>query len=131
MSIPNQPLRGLVAQGMDSRKSFAAANIVLLGGAVSSTPGSGSVTVTKPCLALIWGIGPGGSGSSMATTGGGGGGGAAGYRAVRVTTGQVISYTVGTPGAAAFGANGSAGTDTTITLPTGRILRAGGGGGRA
>lgn len=113
----SQKLRGFVAQGMNGKKAPAAR---ILAQADSST-GSGSITATNNCVALIYGFGGGGSGGSL----GGGGGGGAVYKRARIGAGQTITYSAGAGGAIATAGND--GGDTVITLPSGLVLKATGG----
>lgn len=84
-------------------------------GRVGST--TGTYTAAHTGWHYIFGWGGGGSGGSSAgTAASGGGSGAAGFIRVWLTEGQTITYTVGGEGVA-----------TTVTLPDGRVLTAGGG----
>ena len=66
------------------------------------TAGSGSYTVKKTGVLDILLYGPGGNGgSSPGTAASGGGGGGAARKRLKLRKGQVISYTVGTPGSGA------------------------------
>lgn len=120
-------IRGWVAQGMDGRRRKPVVE-VLRADLISS--GSGSITVPEHCTAYVWAIGAGGSGRTSGSNGAGGGGGGALYYECLVFSGQTISYVIGTGGAAVGTANadGFPGTDTTVTMPGNRVLRAGGGG---
>lgn len=121
-----QPLRGLVGQSMAAKKSHIGASIQLIN-ATTVTSGSGSLTATRPCQALIYGIGAGGSGGASGGQGSGGGGAGAFFKRFRLAIGQSISYSVGAGGAAASGTDGFDGGDTTVTLPNGLVMRGGGG----
>jgi hypothetical protein len=121
-----QPLRGFAGQGMNGHKRGADAKVDAVQVVEVTSLGTGSVTVLRHGWALIYLLGVGGSGEASA--GRGGGGGAALYRRVRVTPGQIISWTLGTPGAAApTSTPGNDGTDSTVTTPTGLVLKAGAG----
>lgn len=124
-------LRGLVAQSLNGRKSYADAFYVdLLALPVVATSGSAIVTAPDRCIAWILAQGPGGSGANDVSNGqaGGGGGGAALFHRVRLRKGDQIAYAIGAVGAGVPGdTNGSDATDTTITLPRGVVLTAGGG----
>lgn len=119
-------LLGLVAQGMNGKKSLAGAQIDLLDFA-QPTSGSSSIKAPRRCIALIYAFGAGASGQSVAVAASGSGGAAAGYRFLRLSPLQSISWVVGAPGASATGSLGNNGGDTTITLPGGSVLIAGGG----
>jgi hypothetical protein len=126
--MPNaQDLRGFVGQGMSGRRARG----VMPNRILDVTTGSGTVTLTKSATALIFLFGGCGSGAAQnAGTRGGGGGGAALFRRVALSAGSKIAYSVGAGGAGVItdpGGLGNAGGDTTLTLPDGRILRAGGG----
>lgn len=127
--MADRSVRGLVAQSMNGSRGLVAPKLGAL--PVNATSGSGSITVRRPCYALIIARGPGGSGGggSGPTVCSGGGGGAVLYKRVLLRAGQTISYTVGTPGAAPTFSSvpGNDGTDSTVTLPDGTVLRAGGG----
>lgn len=123
-----QKLRGLVAQGMSGRKPGSALSLSDL--PIVAATGSGVATASWDCWALIYAWGPGGSGGSGSGNSGapGGGGGGALFKRLRLSRGQTISYSVGTPGAGATtDTPGNSATDTTVTLPTGVVLTAGGG----
>lgn len=127
--MTGRSVRGLVAQSMNGSRGLVTPKFGAL--PVNATSGSGSITVRRPCYALIVARGPGGSGGggSGPTVCSGGGGGAALYKRVFLRAGQTISYTVGTPGAEPTFSSvpGNDGTDSTVTLPDGTVLRAGGG----
>lgn len=120
-------LRGFVGQGMDARKTAGRPTLLAIKDTTSSTD---SYTATTGCIALIYAWGAGGSGSLDGSQASGGGGGAAGYKRLRMTAGQVLSWSVGA-GAAAPTTVGIDGGDTTVTLPGGLVLTAGGGKGGA
>lgn len=129
MAGPNR-LRGFVNQSMSGKKPPSASRADAAQMVDTATPGAGSLTVARNGVALIYLEGPGGSGDAASR--GGGGGGAALCKKFRVTKGQVLSWTVGTPGAAAANpAPGNDGSDTTLTLPNGVVLTAGAGKGGA
>lgn len=104
-------------------------NTVLTSGSTWTVPEG--VTSVK-----LWVIGAGGGGGGAysfwgeyATQGGGGSGGLV-YKEFNVNPGEVISYTLGSPGiSGSTGAWGSAGGQTRATLPSGEILTALGGDG--
>lgn len=126
-----QPLRGLVGQSMSGRKPKAFPALVRQ---IDESLGASSFTATKAAVALIYAWGAGGSGArDGSNVASGGGGGGAGYKRIRITPGQVISWSIGVGGAAPGSdlTDGSPGTATTVTLPTGVVLTAGGGQGGA
>ncbi len=88
-----------------------------------ATSSTGSFTPSRGCIVILRGYGAGGGGGQ---SGGGncagGAGGGAGYAVLPVGAGQTISWSVGAAGAA-----DADGGDTTITLPSGLVLTAGGG----
>jgi len=95
-----------------------------------NTPGVGKTHnipagVTSVTVA-VWGAGGGGGGSSISGSGGNGGGGGGSTSATfNVTTGQTITYTVGTGGAggAATGGTGGNGTLSSLThIPSATTL---------
>jgi hypothetical protein len=117
-----QKLRGLVGQGMNGRRNRA---MQLAAVPVVATSGSGVVTARRACVALIFAWAPGGSGGS---DGSGAGGGAALFKRVYLPRGAALSYSIGAPGAGvSSSSNGNDGGDTTVTLPSGQVLTAGGG----
>lgn len=89
-----------------------------------ATSGTGSLTVTRAGWAHIWLVGPGGGGIQGGGGPGGGGGGAC-FKRIRVSKGQVISWSLGSPGATLPSTQDA--TNSTVTLPTGLQLVAGGG----
>ncbi|WP_372774055.1 glycine-rich domain-containing protein [Mangrovibacterium sp.] len=94
-----------------------------------TTPGAQSFTVPAGVTQITveaWGGGGAGGGSTHNSNGGGSGGGGGGYctQIFTVTTGQVISFTVGSGGIGTTGNDGTAGTATSILT-----LQANGGGG--
>lgn len=125
-------LRGFVGQSMGGRKPSPDAIVDILAyyDLVSSTPGT--IVAPRRCIALIYMIGGGASGGGQANNGGGGGGGSALFKRVRLSQGQVLSYSVAALVAAPVGVSvGSNGNPSTVTLPDGRKLIAGGGTGGA
>lgn len=114
-------LRGLVGQSLGGRKKNTGGLAQLLTFTDLSS-GSGSISPAFPGVALIFLWGGGGQGELGATSPGGGA--AALYKRVRVAKGQTLAYSVGAGGTGGGGAGG----DTTLTLPTGEVLRARGGG---
>lgn len=96
-----------------------------------AAPGSGTITVPADSVALIYLWGAGGTGRAADTgTCVGGGGGAALKRRVSVRAGQTMAYTVGAGPAGSLGGiarDGVDGGDTTLVLPSGEVLVAGGG----
>ena len=124
-----QKLRGFVGQGVDGRKrNDRPPRMVIL--PVFATSGSGVVFAPTKCVALIAAWGAGGSGANqvlLGTAGGGGGGGFLAKR-VRLAKGQSISFSVGLPGLGVpTDTDGNNGGATTVTLPSGVVLTAGGG----
>ncbi|WP_452418380.1 glycine-rich domain-containing protein [Phenylobacterium soli] len=110
---------------MSGHKPTAALELV---GIADGQSGAGSIIAAKPCVAVIYAIGGGASGGSGSPREIGGGGGAALLKTVKMAKGQTISWAVGA-GAAASGlaTYGFDGGDTTVTLPNGFVLTAGGG----
>jgi hypothetical protein len=115
-----QKLRGFVGQGVDGKKLLRGAMAQLIVFADVNS-GNGSISPRFAGLGLIfaWGAGGGALGGNGSDPGGGGG--AALFKLVRMVSRQPISYLVG------VGGNAADGTDTIVTLPDGRLLRAGGG----
>lgn len=111
-----QGLRGSVGQNMSGQRSralmFAATPLYVTGAA------SGSITIRRSCIGLfaLWGAG----GAGQVAVASGAGGGAACYAQVPLTAGQVVLYSSPAGGA-------GDGADAVVTLPDGRVLRAGGG----
>lgn len=108
---------GFVGQGMSGRKRLRGK---LLSYRAITTAGSG--TITAPALystnCEVWLTGAG-AGDNVTQ---GGGGGASLYKRMRCSPGQTMAYTVG-----AAASSGGDGGDTTLTMPTGIVLTAGGG----
>lgn len=119
-----QKLRGFVGQSLGGRKKNTGGLAQLLTFTDLST-GSGSISPAFPGVALIFLWGGGACGESGSGTGTGGGGGAALFKLARVSKGQSISYSVG---AGAVAGSNAVGGDTVVTLPTGIVLTARGGG---
>jgi hypothetical protein len=118
-------LRGFVAQSMSGRK-VVRLNFV---GMVDSLLGATSFTATVACYVFIFAHGGGGGGGAgSAGVGSGGNGADAGYKRFFLKPGQSISWTPGAAGAtnASIG-DGTPGGDTTVLLPNGVTLTAGGG----
>ena len=120
-----QKLRGFVGQGVGGGKKVDALPS-LLAAPMSIASGSGNITAARKCTAVIYAWGGGGSGADSVPAGGGGGGGCA-YKRVRLVAGQSLVYSVGAGGPATGTAIGSDGGDTTVTLPSGQIMKAQGG----
>lgn len=120
-----QKLRGFVGQAMSGRRAKLTPQV--FGHVNTTSTGAGSTTVTAPCWALIGILGAGEGGSNVGS-GEGGDGGDAAFSLVRVNPGWTISWSIGTGGTA--GSPGTAGGDTTVTLP-GYFMRAKGGGSSA
>src|SRR5258708_13199295 len=122
--LMGQKFRGLVGQGMDGRKSYRDASVRLLKTADPAL-GNASVTATAHCTALVYAWGGGGSGADEAggsIFAGGGGGGAALFKTVRLSRGQVVTWSIGAWGAAAMsGTTGNSGGDTPGSLCGTRI----------
>jgi hypothetical protein len=120
----------VVSQSMTGRKSRVGIQSQLLA-LYTLSSGSGSITAPVNCWALIAVRGPGGSGRTGGGSANGGGGGGVVYKRIRLTAGQSLAYALGAPGAGQTSSDspGNAGTDSTVTLPDGRVLRAGAGGG--
>lgn len=128
-----QKIRGLVGQNLGGAKSFADARIFVRGAHrlqnTSISPLSGSITVPEACDALIYLWGGGGAGTPA---GSGGAGAGALFKRVRLARGQTLAYSLGGVGlnsAGGSGIPGGDGQDSTVTLPSGVVLTAGGGGG--
>lgn len=124
-----QRLRGFVGQGMNGRRARVPSAGAM---PVFATSGTGEITIRSHCVALIYMWGAGASGCDdvgLNNTGAGGGGGAALFARVFLNLGQKLSYSVGAGGAGVTGSatTGSDGGDSTVTLPDGRVLTAGGG----
>jgi hypothetical protein len=109
-------LRGFVGQRMAAK----APNSRVPAG-FSRGPGSGTITLPSyPCTVEVWlWGGGGGTGGGQ----GGAGGAAATYKRFRNQPGYAMAYIVGAGGST----SGSDGGDSTITVPGGKILTAGGG----
>jgi hypothetical protein len=128
MSLTTDPLGG---------KSAATSRALALGVRTASlvahydeVTGANSYTATKACIVIIRAWGAGGSGGTFSlANAGGGGGGAVGYRVVSLTAGQTITWSIGagTASSTVDNSNGVDGGDTTVTLPGGYVLTAGGG----
>lgn len=127
-------LRGLTGPAMGGPKRQPGALVEVLSITDAST-GSGSVTAQRRCVAMIYAWGAGGSGWAGGSSAGKGGSGAALYKRLRLNRGQSLSYSIGSGGAAvADDGNthpGNPGGPTTIMLPQGVQLVAGGGSGGA
>lgn len=118
------PLGGTGSAALGVRKG----GYRLAGLPIIANSGADSFTADKRCIVLVyaWGGGGGGGGHNSGNGGSGGGGGAALFKAVPLSPGQTISYSVGLNGSGAT-TTGTAGGDTTVTLPSGFELRARGG----
>ncbi|MES2961083.1 MAG: hypothetical protein V4694_01735 [Pseudomonadota bacterium] len=84
--------------------------------------------------AKIWAVGAGGGGGgatqSDGTAGGGGGAGGVAYKTWTVSSGNVISYAIGTAGSGGYSTgNGTSGGNTTVTFNSVTITGNGGSGG--
>jgi hypothetical protein len=124
-----QKLRGLVGQGMNTKKSVALSFI----GALDSAAGAVSFTAKTDCFVFAYAYGAGGSGALNAGhNGGGGAGGAAGFKRLRLAAGQVISWIAGAAGTAntTNSTNGNDGADTIVTSPSFTLVAGGGKGGQ-
>jgi hypothetical protein len=120
--MAGQPIRGLTAQSMRGTKRFRTR---LAAPPVNLTTGSGTVTARSKCFAHIFAWGAGASGQGGTGAAGGAGGGGALYKRVPLQAGDVLTYAVGVGGLGSAGVP-NPGTDTTITLPNGATLTAGG-----
>lgn len=110
MSIPGQPLRGLVGQSMSGQRPALTPYVRVF------PAGTTVFTVTTPgwYRIIVWGSGGRGLGGAA-----GSGGGL--YVAERyLAYGQTVTFVVGHCGAL--------GQDTTVTLPSGEVITAGAGG---
>lgn len=110
-------LRGLKGQSMTPVRKGTSAEVV---GFYKKTSSTGTITAPNYqtiCTAMLWGAGGGGE----AGTRGGSGGGAI-LKRFRCGPGASLPFSVGAGGAA-----GVAGGDTTLTMPSGRVLTAPGG----
>jgi hypothetical protein len=120
----DQSLRGFVGQSMNGARNRR----VIPHRILDASSGSGSITVTRPCVALIFVFG--GCGSGRHQNGGsclGGAGGGAAYKWAELGAGQTLSYAVGAGGAGVTENPGNPGGDSTVTLPNGHVVRASGG----
>jgi hypothetical protein len=120
----DQSLRGFVGQSMNGARNRR----VIPHRILDASSGSGSITVTRPCVAMIFAFG--GCGSGRHQNGGscrGGAGGGAAYKWAELSTGQTLSYAVGAGGAGVTESAGNPGGDSTVTLPNGHVIRASGG----
>ncbi len=126
----SQRLRGWAGQRMDGRRWTFAGQLLAH---YDETSGSNSYTATKQCTVIIRAWGAGGSGGRTSTyDASGGGGGASGHKVCRIGGGQTISWTVGIAGTQTpDGQPGIPGGNSTVTLPGGIALTAGGGAGGA
>lgn len=94
-----------------------------------TTSGAGEIIAIDDCTLEVFIWGAGASGSPAFNNNRGGGSGAASYKSVRLSRGQRVPYVVGAGGAS----NGQGGTighdggDSWIQLPTGGVVRVGGG----
>lgn len=127
--VSTSKLRGLVAQNVGGRKSMVGALLQLLGVTLVSASGAtGVITAPRNCIALIYLKGPGGSGGANGSGATGAGGGAALFKLVRMTATQALNYALGVVGAGVVAtSDGNDATDSTVTLPNGQVLTAGGG----
>jgi hypothetical protein len=128
MSLTTDPLGG--KSGATSRALALGVRSASLVAHYDEVTGTNSYTATKACIVIIRAWGAGGSGGTSSTNNAGGGGGAAvGYRVIFLTAGQTISWSIGagTASNTADPSNGVDGGDTTVTLPGGYVLTAGGG----
>lgn len=94
----------------------------LIGCILASNGQSGSITAPADCTAIIIPTGSGGYGQNSNGIGGGGGGGAA-YKEYALSRGQILTYAA----AATQATPDTDGNDSTVTLPTGLIVRGAGG----
>lgn len=97
-----------------------------------TTPGSGQFVGTKPSYVDAWLYGGGASGMNGAAGGFTARGGASGggvYVRFPLLEGQTVSYVLGAGGAGQASPNsiGNSGADSTLTLPSGLVVLAGGG----
>ena len=118
--------QGVVVIAYYNGASFVSSVVLVAGTSVSV-----GVGIT---LAKVWAIGAGGGGagatSNDSDSGGAGAAGGVSYISKAVTSGNTISYSLGTGGAYGSGGNhGSAGGNTTITITGTTITGNGGGGG--
>ena len=112
-------LVGRIPQSMSARKSGARLQVLSDSGLLAASA-SGTITATETCQALIYLRGAGGAGVNGAAAPGGGGG-AALFKRINLRKGDVLAYSIGA------GVLSGSGQDTTVTLPGGRVLTAGGG----
>ena len=118
--------QGVVVIAYYNEASFVSSVVLVAGTSVSV-----GVGITQ---AKVWAIGAGGGGAGATTSdsdsGGGGAAGGVSYITKEVSSGNTISYSLGTAGAYGSGANnGSSGGNTTITIAGTTITGNGGGGG--
>lgn len=111
---------GRIPQSMSARKGGARLQVLSDSGLLAAAA-TGTITATETCQALIYLRGAGGAGLNSAGAAPGGGGAAALFKRVSLRKGDVLAYSIGA------GVLNLAGGDTTVTLPGGRVLRAGGG----
>lgn len=121
-----QPLRGLVGQSMSGARPRSLPTLIDYKETTTAT--SGSYTASVDCWVLLYAWGGGGSGAADTATAAGGGGAGAGYLRYRLGRGRTIAWSVGAGGAGVTGnVDGNDGATTTVTLPNGQVLTAGGG----
>lgn len=91
--------------------------------------GTEEIVAPEACTLEVFLWGAGASGSTGFNSNRGGGSGAACYRSMRLTPGQRVLYAVGAggPSNAYAGTFGHDGGDSWVQLPSGMIVRAGGG----
>lgn len=120
-----RPLGGVLGRPLGAKKQFTGTSD-LVWSQVYGTSGFLDVPGNRKAIATILAWGAGGSGRP---SGAGGGGAGALMKIVRVAPGQRITWTIGLGEVGPNGQDGKAGGDTTVTLPSGFVLRATGGAG--
>lgn len=96
---------------------------------VVTAPGAGEIVAPRDCFLELFLRGGGASGSVAFNNSRGGGGGGGARHSVRLLKNQLVKYFVG-PGGPSNGAEGTIGNnglDSTVLLPNGSIIVAGGG----
>lgn len=117
----NQGAFGLKGQNMSGSKvALIAASVGVY--CQNADGDTGVITAPVSCIAHVWLIGGGGGGRGNNPAGGGGGGGAC-YGRFTLGQGQQLAYAVSSDTTKNLG-NGSNGTDTFVTGPSGAELRA-------
>lgn len=122
--------QGYGPRGDQPRRATAGGRIIAIG--LITTSGAGAVLAPENCVVQSWLWGGGASGvnaSASGLNGSGGGGASALYKRFVLSRGQSFLYDIAAGGAAQPSVNvlGNDGGDSTLTLPSGLVVRAGGG----